>query len=93
MATTAGLTRTLLTPSFCQDLVVEATPLSNKFNGDPNQDLSSLGVVDNFQTAKHKAKIQAALHGAGFSIAQADIQSGPGVSVGACSDSVLSHAH
>ena len=85
--------RVLLTPSFCQDLIVSSAPFPNKFNGNPNENLFSLGVVDDVQGAQHKARIQSALHKDGFSIAQADIQTGPGVTVGTCSLSVLSHAH
>ena len=92
MAAITSLAPILLTPTFCQQVVVNAAPLKD-FTGDPNQDLSELGVVDADQITRHKAKIQAALRLSQFSIAQADIQTGPGVSVGDCSDSVLGHAH
>lgn len=88
-----SLERPVLTPDFCQDIVVRKAPWPDKFNGDPDQDLSALGVVDSDQAAQHKARIQSELHKDQFSIAQADVASGPGVSVGDCSDSVLTHAH
>ena len=84
--------RPLLTPSLCLNIVVNATPHPNN---PPNRqdDLATLGVVNDQQTMDHKAKIQGALHAIQFQIAQGDITSGPGVLVGACSDSVLANAH
>ncbi|MDQ2844667.1 MAG: hypothetical protein M3Y72_27215 [Acidobacteriota bacterium] len=85
--------RPLLTPDFCQEVVVRNAPWPKRFNNDPEQDLSELGIVEKDQAAQHKARIQADLHQNQFSIAQGNIRTGPGVSVGDSSDSVLTHAH
>jgi hypothetical protein len=81
-----------LTPPRAQDIVVQATPCPKRFQAD-SQDLLELGVVDPDQARKHKSKIQSALAAIHYQIAQGDIQSGPGVIVGACTDSVLANAH
>jgi hypothetical protein len=81
-----------LTPDLCQTIVVGATPFPNRFT-DRAQDLFDLGVVDPDQAQKHKSKIQSALRKIHYQIAQGDIQSGPGITVGDSSDSVLGNAH
>ena len=71
--------------------MVECTP-----KGGPNdrtKPLFELGVVDADQAVKHRYKIQAALHLIHYAISQAYIETGPGVLVGDCADSVLGHAH
>ncbi|HVY93453.1 MAG TPA: hypothetical protein VHA14_11910 [Bryobacteraceae bacterium] len=81
-----------LTPGLCQQIVIDATPSPGRFTG-RTQDLFQLGVVDTIQKQVHQARIQSALAKIGFQIAQGDVSSGPGVSVGDCSDSVLGNAH
>jgi hypothetical protein len=81
-----------LTPDLCQGIVVRATPFPDRFTS-RDQDLFDLGVVDPDQTQKHKSKIQSALRKIHYQIAQGDIQSGPGITVGDSSDSVLGNAH
>lgn len=79
-----------LTPDLCQTIVVACTP-----KGGPNDrtvPLFELGIVDTSQAIKHRYKIQSELHKIHYSIAQADIETGPGVLVGDCADSVLGHA-
>jgi hypothetical protein len=79
-----------LTPDLCQKLVVDCTP-----KGEPNDrtvPLFELGIVDSDQAIKHRYKIQSGLRKIRYSIAQADIETGPGVLVGDCADSVLGHA-
>lgn len=79
-----------LTPDLCQKIVVECTP-----KGEPNDravPLFELGIVDISQAVKHRYKIQSELRNIHYSIAQADIETGPGVLVGDCADSVLGHA-
>ena len=87
------LTRPLLTPAFCQQVVVRNTPDPDNFKNDPEQDLSELGVVDTTRAGQHRANIQADLHANQFSIKQSDVKTGPGISVHTCRDSVLNHAH
>jgi hypothetical protein len=89
---TETITRPELTPDLCQGIVVTATPHSERFTN-RGQDLFDLGVVDVDQAQKHKSKIQTALRVIQYQIAQGDIQSGPGISVGDSSDSVLANAH
>ena len=87
----AAVPRSELNPDLCQNIVVECTP-----KGGPNdrtKPLFELGVVDADQAAKHRYKIQAALHLIHYAISQADIETGPGVLVGDCAASVLGHAH
>jgi hypothetical protein len=87
----AAVSRPELTPDLCQKIVVESTP-----KGGPNdrtKPLFELGVVDADQAVKHRYKIQAALHLIQYAISQAYIETGPGVLVGDCADSVLGHAH
>jgi hypothetical protein len=84
--------RPALTPTLCLNIVVNATPHPRN-PPNPADDLFALGVVNDLATFDHKSSIQAALHRIQFQIAQNDIQSGPGVLVGACSNSVLAHAH
>lgn len=88
-----ALDRPLLTPAFCQQVVVRNTPDPDAFKNDPDQDLSELGVVDDDQAGQHKSNIQADLHKNQFAIKQSDIQTGPGVSVHQCAVSVLGDAH
>jgi hypothetical protein len=87
----AAAVRPDLTPELCQKIVVDCTP-----KGEPNDrtaPLFELGVVDVEQAMKHRYKIQRELHKIHYAIAQTDIETGPGVLVGDCSDSVLGHAH
>jgi hypothetical protein len=84
--------RPALTPSLCLNIVVNAAPHPTT-PPNPADDLFNLGVVDSQATFDHKSNIQAALHAIQFQIAQNDIQSGPGVLVGTCSNSVLGNAH
>ena len=84
--------RPALTPDLCQKIVVDATPNPGVFTN-RSQDLFDLGVVDTVQKQVHQAKIQKALSVIQFQIAQSDITSGPGVTVGDSSDSVLGNAH
>lgn len=81
-----------LTPALAQNVVVEAAPFPEKFQAG-SQDLLELGVVDSDQARKHKSRIQSALGAIRYKIAQGCIQSGPGVIVSACVDSVLSNAY
>lgn len=85
--------RPLLTPQFCQDVVVRNTPDKNAFNDKQGQDLSELGVVDTDQAGQHKSNIQNDLHENQYAIKQSDIKTGPGVTVHQCATSVLGHAH
>ena|SRR6185312_8652068 len=87
----AAVARPDLTPDLCQNIVVECTPKGAP--DDRTKPLFELGVVDADQAVKHRYKIQAALHLIHYAISQADIETGPGVLVGDCADSVLGHAH
>jgi len=87
----AAVARPDLTPDLCQNIVVECTPKGTP--DDRTKPLFELGVVDADQAVKHRYKIQAALHLIHYAISQADIETGPGVLVGDCADSVLGHAH
>src|ERR1700722_1179385 len=86
------LARQDLTPDLCQQIVVNATPKPAAFKN-RSQDLFDLGVIDGTQKQIHQGRIQSALSKLGFQIAQSDITSGPGVTVGDCADSVLGNAH
>ena len=87
----AAIARPDLTPDLCLTIVVECTP--NRAPADRTKTLFELGVVDSDQALKHRYKVQSALHAIHYAIAQADIETGPGVLVGDCADSVLGHAH
>ena len=66
--------------------------LAEKFTG-PGQQLVELGVIDPTQTNLHKANIQTGLSDPriGYTIRQADIQSGPNVTVATCPNSDATH--
>lgn len=81
-----------LTPDLCQTIVVKATAEPARFTN-RSQDLFDLGVVDTTQQQIHKGRVQTVLSKIGYQIAQSDISSGPGITVGASSDSVLGNAH
>lgn len=87
--------RAVLTPKFCQDVIVRNTPDPQAFRDDPDpdKDLSELGVIDDDQAGQHRSNIQADLHKNQFAIKQMDIATGPGVTVHQCAVSVLGHAH
>lgn len=80
-----------LDPATVQRIVVEATPEPDRFSG-PDQPLLQLGVIDDTQASLHRARIQGRLGEIGWHIKRVDIGSGPTVSVGDCTDSVLDHA-
>lgn len=83
--------RPAMTPDLAQPIVIHASPAPQEFTG-PEQSLVELGVIDPTQTGLHKANIQDALREMSYAIKQADIKSGPGISVASCRDSVVEHA-
>jgi hypothetical protein len=81
-----------LTPQEAQDIVVTNTPRPNKFSG-PDQLLKDLGILGDAEVTAHKAGIVADVAKKGLTIDENDIQSGPGIDVATCRDSVLDNAN
>jgi hypothetical protein len=80
-----------LDPDITQSIVVNATVFPRRFRG-PEQLLRELGVVGDIETEAHKSSIIDALDRVGLTIDAADINSGPTVSVGDCTASVVDNA-
>jgi len=89
--TEGGATAKRLTVREAQLIVVAATPHSEKFDG-PDQLLKELGILGDAEVTAHKAGIKIAVKAKGLDIDENDIQSGPGVDVADCRDSVVINA-
>ena len=76
----------------CQIIVVRNTPQPENF-ADPNQLLAELGVQGPREAGAHRAGIVEDVKSLEHTIDAADIQSGPGVSVAICRNSVHNNAH
>jgi hypothetical protein len=80
-----------LTFQRAQDIVVQATPHPKPITGQ-DEPLKDFDVLDDTAAAIHAGRIQGALNDIGWHIKRADIETGPVVTVGDCTISVLDHA-
>jgi hypothetical protein len=80
-----------LTSQLCQQIVVQAAPSPSDFTG-PDQVLAEVGIIDTDQANFHRDGITKALKARQFKIDPRTIDSGPAITVSACSASVEANA-
>lgn len=81
-----------LDPDACSEIVVENTPKPGRYRG-PDQFLLDLGILGDNEAEVHRAGIIQDLTRLGAQIDGKKISSGPAVTVGDCTASVLDNAH
>jgi len=82
----------MLTPAFCQSVIVRATPKPENFSS-ITQPLLQLGIADISQADTHRESVCRQMESLGYEISVSAVISGPEISISDSRDSLFSNAH